>query len=204
MKKILILLLVITLGVSSQGRIVSRPTVRSVSRVRVSTPKPRVSTFKASTPSRSSSATFKSTSPSKAKITSVKPISNTTSTTKKSSFFTTSQPSKPKIEPKSTVSSLNSSESKATNTVIYRDSDNNNFWNNLFFYNMLFNRSNKTTTPAAIPVKNEKNLTSDQELIKALEQKLNKVKIEKTGTIELMRSLEKTIELLKNNLSLSK
>lgn len=69
---------------------------------------------------------------------------------------------------------------------------------------MLFNRSNKTTTPAAIPVKNEKNLTSDQELIKALEQKLNKVKIEKTGTIELMRSLEKTIELLKNNLSLSK
>lgn len=54
MKKILILLLVITLGVSSQGRIVSRPTVRSVSRVRVSTPKPRVSTFKASTPSRSS------------------------------------------------------------------------------------------------------------------------------------------------------
>lgn len=205
MKKILILLLVMIIGISSQGRIVSRPAVRSVSRVRVSAPKPRVSTFKASTPSRSSSATFKSTSSSKAKITSVKPISNTTSTTKKSSFFTSSQPSKPKIEPKSTVSSLNSSESKATNTVIYRDSDSNsNFWNNFFLYNMLFNRDNKTTTPAAVPVKNEKNLTSDQELIKALEQKLNKVKVEKTGTIELVRSLEKTIELLKNNLNLSK
>lgn len=201
MKKILIILLVMIIGISSQGRIVSRPAVRSVSRVRVSAPKPRVSTFKASTPSRSSSGT----SSSKAKITSVKPISNTTSTTKKSSFFTSSQPSKPKIEPKSTISSLNSSESKATNTVIYRDSDSNsNFWNNFFFYNMLFNRDNKINSPAAVPVKNEKSLTSDQELIKALEQKLNKVKAEKTGTIELVRSLEKTIELLKNNLSLSK
>lgn len=199
MKKIIILLLIAIIGVNSYGRVASRPAVRSVSRVRVSAPKPRVSSFKASTPSRSNSATFKSTSSNKAKITSVKPISNTVSTTKKSSFFTSSQPSKPKIEPKGTISSLNSSESKATNTIIYRDSDSNsNFWNNFFLYNMLFNRDNKTTSNMTTTIKKEQVLT-DQELIKALEQKLNRVKLEKTGTIELVKSLERTIELLKSN-----
>ena len=67
---------------------------------------------------------------------------------------------------------------------------------------MLFNK-NKTNPATNIISKNEK-LTSDQELIKALEEKLNRVKLEKTGTIELVRSLEKTIELLKNNLKNTK
>lgn len=180
MKKILILLLIIIIGVTSYGRVVSRPAVRSVSRVRASSSKPRISSFKASTPSRSTSATFKSTSSNKAKIISVKPISNniSTNTTKKNlSNFTSSQN-------KTSFSNLS------------------NFWNNLFFYNMLFNK-NKTNPATNIISKNEK-LTSDQELIKALEEKLNRVKLEKTGTIELVRSLEKTIELLKNNLKNTK
>lgn len=196
MKKILILLLIIIVGVTSYGRVVSRPAVRSVSRVRTSSSKPRISSFKASTPSRSNSATFKSTSSNKAKIISVKPISNniSTNTTKKNlSNFTSSQN-------KTSFSNLSNFENTSKNTVIYRE--NSNFWNNLFFYNMLFNK-NKTTPATNIISKNEK-LTSDQELIKALEEKLNRVKLEKTGTIELVRSLEKTIELLKNNLKNTK